>query len=122
MCFKGWPWTCKDTQYWSDIVDTYGRCAITEPNDRLFAIAGIANSLQPMFQDKYLAGLWKKDIPYNLAWSLANVEEVRASQQYRGMSSGHYSTERFVNHLAQLHLGPGQVSTTLVHWSPTRSS
>lgn len=30
------------------------------------AMAGATKSLQPLVADEYLAGLWKKDLPYNL--------------------------------------------------------
>src|SRR3569833_2524102 len=62
------------TQYWTRFVEGFGRCSITMPHDRLIAIAGVAKSLQPILHDEYLAGLWKSDIPYNLTWTLANVE------------------------------------------------
>ena len=69
---------------WVYLVKAFIQCSITKPEDRLVAIAGIAKSLQPLLKDEYLAGLWKKDIPYNLVWSLCNVDgEIQLSPRYR---------------------------------------
>lgn len=71
---KDWLEPSKSADYWYSLVEIYGRCSITKPEDRLIAIAGVAKSWQPLLDDVYLAGLWKKDLPWNLAWSLTNVE------------------------------------------------
>ncbi|KAJ0132697.1 hypothetical protein HZ326_24229 [Fusarium oxysporum f. sp. albedinis] len=92
LSFKDWYKECDSTEIWYNIVENYGRCSLTVPTDRLIAIAGIAKSMQPLLHDEYLAGLWKKDLPYNLVWSLYNVEgEVQAPQRYRGIVSAIYS-------------------------------
>jgi len=84
MSLKDWREECENTEFWINVVQIYGRCSITKPDDRLIAITGVANSLQPLLNDEYLAGLWKKDLPYNLVWSLSNVDgELQLSERYR---------------------------------------
>ena len=99
MSFKNWREECSSTEFWNNVVESFGRCSVTEPRDRLFAIAGVAKSLQPLLHDEYLAGLWKGDIPYNLGWYLANVKgELQASDGDRCMLRGLNS--EFANKLA----------------------
>lgn len=84
---KNWLDECKGSEFWKELVEIYGRCSITKPYDRLIAVAGVAKALQPLLNDKYLAGIWEKDLPYNLAWGIANVEgEVQRSNHYRCMT------------------------------------
>lgn len=74
MSLKNWYEECKGTEFWVDVIRSYGRCSITMASDRLVAIAGLAQSLQPLLNDEYLAGLWKADLPYNLVWSMYNID------------------------------------------------
>lgn len=56
-------------QRWYGIVQEYSRRALSNPKDRLPAIAGFAaewKRYQP--KDEYLAGLWKNDIRKGLLW------------------------------------------------------
>jgi hypothetical protein len=84
ISLKNWHEEFKGTEFWINVVQTYGRCSITRPDDRLIAIAGVAKSLQPLVNDEYLAGLWKKDLPYNLVWFLTNIDgKLQLSERYR---------------------------------------
>ena len=74
MSLKNWYEEFKGMEFWVDVIRSYGRCSITMASDRLVAIAGLAQSLQPLLNDEYLAGLWKTDLPYNLVWSMWNTE------------------------------------------------
>jgi hypothetical protein len=53
---------------WSAIVQCYMESAITDPHDRLPALAGIAERLNIVLQDTYLAGCWKSYIWLDLLW------------------------------------------------------
>ena len=70
---------------WGDAIQIYSNCRLTNLEDRLIAIAGIAKEVQPYLKDEYLAGLWKKDLPHNLLWSLVNVSDraVEKPMTYR---------------------------------------
>ena len=71
-------------EFWVDVVQSYGRCSITKANDKLIAIAGVAQSLTPLFQDDCVAGLWKKDLPWNLVWYMCNIDgEIQLPQENR---------------------------------------
>jgi hypothetical protein len=75
---------------WSDIIEIYTRCRLTMLVDRLIAIAGIAKEDQPVLDVVYLAGLWRKDLPHSLLWSLVNTSgNVKKSDTYRCKSSLH---------------------------------
>ena len=56
LTFKNWHEETDGTKFWNEVVQSYGRCSITKPDDRLIAIAGVAKSLQPLLDDEYLAG------------------------------------------------------------------
>lgn len=84
ISLKNWPENFEGTSFWIDVVQNYGRCSVTKPDDRLIAIAGVAKSIQPLLNDEYLAGLWKKELPYNLVWVIRNVHgNLRLSETYR---------------------------------------
>jgi hypothetical protein len=84
MSLKDWHKEAKQEYFWNEITQIYGRCSITKPEDRLIAVAGFAKSIQPVVEDDYLAGLWKKTIPYNLTWCLFGVVgELQVAEQYR---------------------------------------
>jgi hypothetical protein len=55
---------------WENIVSVFSDGALTRPEDKLVAISGIARVLQPVLQDYYLAGLWKRQLLRGLMWSV----------------------------------------------------
>ena len=57
--------------YWDGIVDVYTRCSLTRQSDKLIALSGMAKEMSIVLNDKYLAGLWEKNLPYQLLWSIA---------------------------------------------------
>lgn len=42
---------------------------LTRKTDKLMAFSGIAQRMQRVLNDEYLAGLWKQHLPYHLLWS-----------------------------------------------------
>ena len=65
---------------WSGIVGRYSVTSLTKGEDKLVAISGIAKRLQGLFDDEYLAGLWRKSLPSQLLWSVEK-SEVETSLQ-----------------------------------------
>jgi hypothetical protein len=63
---------------WYRLVTQYSRRALTKPNDKFPAIAGIAAAIQKLSQYTYLAGLWKEDIR-GLLWTTEFKKAVRSS-------------------------------------------
>lgn len=53
---------------WRRIVESYCRCELTEMSDKLVAVAGLAQRMQSMLGDSYLAGLWRQNILSELLW------------------------------------------------------
>ena len=47
---------------WEFLVNTYTRCSLTNPKDKLVALNGLAEVWGAMLDDDYLVGLWKKDL------------------------------------------------------------
>ncbi|KAH8682829.1 hypothetical protein BGZ60DRAFT_205948, partial [Tricladium varicosporioides] len=60
---------------WNQIIQMYTKCKLTRLSDRLIAIAGIAQKIQPHLKSEYLAGLWEHELPCNLLWNLYNVDD-----------------------------------------------
>jgi hypothetical protein len=52
---------------WRGLVELYSSCSLTNPRDKLVAIAGLVVGMQPVLGD-YLAGLWKIGLPRDLLW------------------------------------------------------
>lgn len=66
-----WPWTQYQTPYhvWNDILESYARCALTNPSDKFVAISGVAKDFAKMIGDEYLAGLWRRNFINGLLWA-----------------------------------------------------
>jgi Heterokaryon incompatibility protein (HET) len=56
------------TLLWNSLVRTYTNCHITRPEDKLVAIGATAAHIHSQTGDEYCAGLWRQDMPRNLAW------------------------------------------------------
>lgn len=58
---------------WSDIVRLYSGTQLTKEADRLVAISGLAKRMRSILSDKYLAGLWAGQLPYQLVWHITTL-------------------------------------------------
>jgi hypothetical protein len=54
---------------WRSIVCRYTTRKLTDPNDRLATLAGIAGELQRVWGDEYLFGMWTKMLPWTMSWT-----------------------------------------------------
>ena len=54
--------------YWGRVVTAYSKCSLTNVEDKLLALSGIATEVQRLVKDVYVAGLWKSHLPYELLW------------------------------------------------------
>ncbi|KAF5558719.1 heterokaryon incompatibility protein [Fusarium phyllophilum] len=61
-------------QQWMNLVKTYYKCSLTCPDDRLMAMAGIAEICKKNSGDDYLAGLWRSRIVEGLNWVVLEPE------------------------------------------------
>jgi hypothetical protein len=64
---------------WNQIVEAYTKCDLTNPTDRIVAIAGVAQRLKPVLNDTFIAGLWKTLLVYGLAWKIGDDPGFHAS-------------------------------------------
>jgi len=73
---------------WHSIVELYTKCRLTKQSDKLVAIAGLARSLSPFLQDRYIAGVWSKNLVNELTWYVKEPEPVSrgSSHPYRAPS------------------------------------
>ncbi|KAK5121167.1 hypothetical protein LTR85_005651 [Meristemomyces frigidus] len=64
------PWddVARAREVWRRIVRTYARCALTYPEDKLRALAGITHVWQRLHDDEYIAGFWRKSLLRDLLW------------------------------------------------------
>ena len=53
---------------WLKLVAEYTSKKLTKESDKLWAIAGLARATNDITQDKYLAGIWRKDLLRQLCW------------------------------------------------------
>ena len=65
---------------WGLIVRSYTTMKLTEPDDKLVAIAGVARLFQPRIQSAYLAGLWQRDLLFQLLWYKEEINAVKAPE------------------------------------------
>ncbi|KAG9229422.1 heterokaryon incompatibility protein-domain-containing protein [Amylocarpus encephaloides] len=56
---------------WANIVESYSRCALTEANDKLVAISGLASLYHKRTNDTYFAGIWQYNLLDYLLWMSA---------------------------------------------------
>ena len=73
---------------WNRIVELYSDAKLTKPRDKLIALSGIAQRMQNLLGDQYLAGLWRRHLPSQLLWCLSErvVKPPTRSKPYRAPS------------------------------------
>jgi len=55
---------------WGELVETYSSLNLTKWEDKLVAFSGIAKMMRQILgDDDYLAGLWRRQLPYHMLWS-----------------------------------------------------
>ncbi|TVY91388.1 hypothetical protein LAWI1_G004675 [Lachnellula willkommii] len=55
---------------WATIVREYSSRKLTFKKDKLIALAGIAAAIQDQTRDKYYAGMWGRNLEWQLSWYL----------------------------------------------------
>ena len=72
---------------WYDLVSLYTKCELTVASDIFPAISGIASCIASATQDRYVAGLWIRDIHRGLVWSAPDSTISKPDlRQYRAPS------------------------------------
>ncbi|KFY18990.1 hypothetical protein V493_08208 [Pseudogymnoascus sp. VKM F-4281 (FW-2241)] len=57
-----------NTREWCRAIEEYSARNLTNKEDRLPAISGLAQVVKTQLRDQYLAGLWAGDVPRGLCW------------------------------------------------------
>jgi hypothetical protein len=65
---------------WRVVVRVCSESHLTYPKDRLVAISGIAKRIHGIYPDKYLAGMWRKDLERSLCWSVTQPQRASAME------------------------------------------
>jgi hypothetical protein len=55
-------------QIWATVVEGYSRTSLTNPNDKLIAISGIAKLFANVTGQTYIAGMWRESLEHALVW------------------------------------------------------
>ena len=53
---------------WDNIITSYSEGALSHEEDKLIALSGVAQYMQSILHDRYLAGLWQQWLPSQLLW------------------------------------------------------
>ncbi|KAF5985469.1 hypothetical protein FBULB1_2898 [Fusarium bulbicola] len=81
-----WP----ANQTWNGLVESYTERYLSEPTDRIRAIAGLAKNLSVMYESqhgsKYAAGLWCQDLPGALLWRNSDRQKLPRPTKWQGPS------------------------------------
>lgn len=59
-------------EFWKMAVRKYTSCALSFHSDKLKALWGIAKLVQDSRGEKFIAGLWERDLVLQLAWTVTN--------------------------------------------------
>ena len=75
---------------WLDVVESYTKCGLSQPHDKLIALTGLSNAFSTYIGQDYYAGIWGGEylIPC-LLWTTISLDEDFAPPvpvDYRGMS------------------------------------
>lgn len=58
---------------WKLIVERYSKTGLTKPEDKLIALAGIAEMMDGQIKGRYVAGMWEKYLASQLLWRVEPV-------------------------------------------------
>jgi len=67
-------------QMWREIVNSYSVRKLTQIEDKLLALSGIAGLLKEVSGDTYAAGLWRRPLPFDLLWRCDQPGELHSKK------------------------------------------
>jgi hypothetical protein len=77
------PWRPRE-MIWRKVLSSYSRAQLSHQDDKEAALSGILKMLEGLFDDTYVAGLWKGGLPSQLLWR--TERSAKSSQIYRAPS------------------------------------
>jgi len=87
---------------WHRVILHYSRRELSNESDKEAAISGVMTLLGSKLNDTCIAGLWKRNLPLELLWSIGNDEIASRPNEYRAPSWSWLSIK-------------GTVSTRIIH-------
>ncbi|TFK49478.1 HET-domain-containing protein [Heliocybe sulcata] len=100
---------------WQEVVREYASREISVPGDKLVALGGIAQDIQPVLDTNYLAGLWRLTLLGDLLWSKRTNVHFPRPQAYRAPSWSWAAVDGRVEAGAHdIHAGDGQGAAEVV--------
>jgi hypothetical protein len=71
------PAAWKFVAEWQTITCVYSRCKLSQKEDKLIALSGLAMQMRKIIKGEYLAGLWRRFLLYDLLWRVINRDGSR---------------------------------------------
>lgn len=75
LCPKSWRRIASETSTryapWARIIEQYMVSGLTVASDKLIAVSGIAQAMRSVVNDNYVAGLWERNLLFDLLWYVA---------------------------------------------------
>ena len=69
---------------WRQIMRSYSAAELTNLEDKEAALSSIMKFLEGAFDDTYVAGLWRKQLPFQLLWKIGR--QAKPCEKYRAPS------------------------------------
>jgi hypothetical protein len=108
--------------YWRSIVRDYTQKFLSFPNDKLSAIAGIAQLYAQFFNSRYLVGMWEFAFLSELMWC-SNRSDITRPLAQRAPSWSWASIDGEIHHKwCPVELGPNAPEVLECHISPVSQS
>jgi hypothetical protein len=110
------PNTVSVNSFWSWIQWDYSVRKLTLSEDRFCALGGIAEELQRVSKDTYMAGMWKSSIIESLAWS-RNKNVRKKDEQHLPHLAPSWSWLSTLHPVSIWHIDEGDEKSELISWS-----
>ena len=68
---------------WPKVVKAYTHSLLTQPEDKLIAISGIAKRMSTIIHDNYVVGMWRRYLASELLWSVDRCRQVTGEPSQR---------------------------------------
>ncbi|KAH6959770.1 heterokaryon incompatibility protein-domain-containing protein [Ilyonectria sp. MPI-CAGE-AT-0026] len=82
---------------WVYLVDGYTSCALSFPSEKLIAFSAIAKQVAAVFNDQYVAGMWRRFLGGQLIWSESNRSKPTCYDTYIAPSWSWMSVKGRIN-------------------------
>ncbi|KAK0717989.1 hypothetical protein B0T26DRAFT_676218 [Lasiosphaeria miniovina] len=107
---------------WFGLVLKYSACQLSYESDRLVAISGVARYLKTINKDQYVAGLWRRHLEKELAWSTTRPLPADTSYPYYAPSFSWTSVNGLIEPATHLTSGKPLVQVQPVHMPSASNS